>query len=372
MRRIDVSCDLFGELPELDLGLDEHNRIVVARPVVLRPEHGLIEAWPRSALVVPAPWTGQRHPISALLHAVHEARRMTAGCVVVVGWTATGEEPPAVAKHRTAAVAALLGNDASAWTSIATEHGSLADVLAYVDYLGRDRGFACTADHISPIESDATKAAIASFQTDYNARFSKSIDVDGVCGEQTLGAVFDVLRFEWDRWLAKHGLTEQDVAAVRFEYAEALDRGLAHAPTESDGGIDLLVVEQFALGGRPIDLNALYGAGVARHTPYVVPPEPGGWQSGPYTVITDVVRGEELLPEIYNLRATDGSFAQGLILPDEAFDNGFLELRFTDIPCDRRYRLDVEIIGVGTYEIFADLAYAELHAFAQTGGQQEG
>mgnify|MGYP000753318515 CR=1 FL=1 len=82
--------------------------------------------------------------------------------------------------------------------------------------------------------------------------------------------------------------------------------------------------------------------------------------------------GEELLPEIYNLRATDGSFAQGLILPDEAFDNGFLELRFTDIPCDRRYRLDVEIIGVGTYEIFADLAYAELHAFAQTGGQQEG
>ena len=185
------------------------------------------------------------------------------------------------------------------------------------------------------------------------------------CGDQTLGAVFEVLRFEWDRWLVKHGLREADIAAIRFEYVECLDRGLAHAPTETDGGIDLLVVEQFALGGRPIDVSALYGAGVARHSPYVVPAEPGGWQSGPYTVITDVVGGDEVLPEIYNLRATDGSFAQGLILPDEAFDNGFLELRFTDVPCDRRYRLDVEIVGVGNYEIFADLAYADLHAFAE-------
>ena len=39
------------------------------------------------------------------------------------------------------------------------------------------------------------------FQTECNERFDASVDVDGVCGEQTLGAVFQVLRFEFERWL---------------------------------------------------------------------------------------------------------------------------------------------------------------------------
>lgn len=206
---------------------------------------------------------------------------------------------------------------------------------------------------------------MSAFQSDYNARFAASVDVDGVCGEQTLSAVFAVLRFEWDRWLAKHGLTEQDVASVPFEYTTASERSAKHAPSEPDGGVDLLVIERAALGSRPPDAAALYSSELPRRLPYPVVAEPGGWQSGPYTVITDVTAGEQILPEIYSLRATDGSFAQSLILPDEAFDNGLLELRFTDIPCDRRYRLDVEIVGVGIYEIFADLAYGELYEHAE-------
>ena len=290
---------------------------------------------------------------------------MSQGCVIAVGWPATGGEPAAIAQHRIDSLAALVGNDEATWTSLAAAKGSLADVLAYIDYLGRERGFQCSAESISPAQSEESEAALASFQTDYNSRFGASIDVDGVCGEQTLAAVFAVLRFEWDRWLVKHALTEADVAAVRFEYVTATDRSFAQAPNESDGGIDLVVVERDALGGRPVDVASLYANEVARHLPYAVPAEPGGWQSGPYTVITDLVAGEELLPEIYNLRATDGSFAQSRILPEEAFDNGFLELRFTDVPCDRRYRLDVEIVGVGIYEIFADLAYGDLHPFAE-------
>lgn len=371
MRTIPVACDLTGELPELDLATDEHTRVIVRRPAVARAEHGLLEAWPRSAILVPAPWNGNRHPISAVLHAIHEARQMEHGCVIAVGWCATAEEPPACSQHRVDALAALVRNDAASWTSLAAEHGSLADVLAYIDYLGRDRGFRCAAPSISPAPSEESEAAVSSFQTDYNARFPAAIDVDGVCGEQTLGAVFAVLRFEWDRWLLKHGLTEGDVAGIPFEYLTAADRAAAHAPAEPDGGIDLLVVERSALGGRPIDAAVLYASELARRRAYAVPTEPGGWQSGPYTVVTDVVRGEEMLPEIYNLRAVDGSFAQSRILPAEGVDNGFLELRFGDIPCDKRYRLDVEIVGVGIYEIFADLAYGELHGFAQTGGKQE-
>lgn len=249
---------------------------------------------------------------------------------------------------------------------LAAGQGSLADVLAYLDHLRRVCGFACPVDTITPIEGEATRAAVSAFQSEYNARFDAAIDVDGVCGEQTLAAVFAVLRFEWERWATKYGLSPADLDGTAFEYVAASDRGLLHAPVEADGGVDVLVLERRALGGRAPEASLVYGSGVARVEPLRISPEPGGWRTGPYTVITDVSPGEAILPEIYNLRATDGSWAQGLVLPDEAVDNGFLELRFTDLPCDRRFRLDVEIPGVGVYEIFADLAYGELHAFAES------
>jgi hypothetical protein len=182
------------------------------------------------------------------------------------------------------------------------------------------------------------------------------------------------LRFEWERWCIKYGLSQQQIDAVAFEFVEAaaLDRNVPFAPSEPDGGVDFVVLERAALGGRPVDALEVYASEVARRESFEVPAEPTAWSSGPYTIVTDVMRGEEVLPEIYNLRAVDGSFAQSRILPEEGIDNGFLELRFDDIPCDKRYRLDVEIVGVGVYEIFADLAYGELHAFAQNVGKRDG
>jgi hypothetical protein len=374
MRTLHVDADLRGEVPELDLALDEHNRIVVRRPVLWRPHDGLLEAWPRSAVAVPAPWTSGRHPIPLLLHAVHRALDLDHACVIVAGWTAASGESPPTAGHRARATEALVHGDAATWVSIAAEHGSLADVLAYLDHLHRRCAMPCPVETISPEPSEASEASIAAFQAHYNAQFSAAIDIDGVCGEQTLDAVFAVLRFEWERWCVKYGLSEAQIGAIAFEFLDAggLDRTLAAAPTESDGGIDVLVLEKASLGGRALDAAELYGSAIARLEPFEVAAEPGGWSTGPYTVITDVVRGEEMLPEIYNLRAVDGSYAQSKILPDEGVDNGFLELRFIDVPCDKRYRLDVEIVGVGIYEIFADLAYGELHAFARSCGKQEG
>ncbi len=374
MRSFHVDADLRGEVPELDLVIDEHNRVVVRRPVLWRPHDGLLEAWPRSAIVVPAPWTGGRHPIPLLLHAVHRALELDSGCVIVAGWTATDGESPAVAGHRARAIEALVRGDAAAWVSIAAEHGSLADVLAYLDHLHRRCAMPCAVEAISPQPSDASQASIVAFQANYNAQFAAAIDVDGVCGEQTLDAVFAVLRFEWERWCVKYGLSEDQIGAVAFEFVDAggLDRTVALAPTESDGGIDVIVLAKAALGGRAADPAEVYGSRVARLEPFEIVAEPGGWSTGPYTLITDVVHGEEMLPEIYNLRAIDGSFAQSKILPAEGVDNGFLELRFVDVPCDKRYRLDVEIVGVGIYEIFADLAYGEFHGFAQSRGRQEG
>ena len=130
MRTVALVCDLSGELPEVDLAINEHTRFVVQRPMIRRAEHGLLEAWPRSALLVPAPWNGNRHPISAVLQAIHEARRAEQGCVIAVGWRATAEEPAAGAQGRIDALAALVRNDGAAWTKIASSQGSLADVLA--------------------------------------------------------------------------------------------------------------------------------------------------------------------------------------------------------------------------------------------------
>src|SRR5688572_3726038 len=111
-----------------------HHRIVVERPLVRRPAQAPFRTAPGSGLLVPAPWTDDVHPISYVLAGIHAAYAAEDALLLVVGHAAASEAP-ALAAARSDAIRCLIRGDADAWVGLATDHGSIADVKAYLQYL---------------------------------------------------------------------------------------------------------------------------------------------------------------------------------------------------------------------------------------------
>jgi hypothetical protein len=198
--------------------------------------------------------------------------------------------------------------------------------------------------------------------------------VDGVCGTQTLGALFEVMCLEWDKWLSKHGLVQADVDALDVRYVDTagLSRSLpALADLDDEPGIDLLVVPRAALGGEEATAELVYGSTVVRFETFAVPLEPWAWQQGPYTIVTDLLPDEPAAKEAYELRSMDGQFEAKLTLPDDAVNTGVLELEFVAVPCDKRYELRVTVHEGETYVLFSDVPYNQLHRLATEGRTEE-
>jgi len=364
-----IVATLRGRIPPMALERATHHRLVVERPLVQRPTHAPLRAAPGSGLLVPAPWTDDVHPISYVLGGIHTARATDDALLLVVGHKAPSE-PPALAAARSEAIRCLLHADAEAWVALATAHGSIRDVKAYLQYLNAMLGWSCHVDIVDETTGPATTKAVEAFQAEYNATFAREIDVDGVCGNQTLGALFEVMRFEWDRWLHKHGLAQADVDAldVRFFDTAALPPSLPGlAELEGEPGIDLLVVPRAALSGEEPTAELVYGSTVVRFETFEIPREPWAWQQGPYTIVTDLLPGEPAAKEVYALRSMDGEFEAKLTLPDDAIDRGVLELEFVAVPCDKRYELRVSVQDEGTWVLFSDVPYNELHRLATEG-----
>jgi len=364
---------LQGRIPPMALERAAHHRIIVERPVLRRPADTPLRSAPSSGLLVPAPWTDDVHPISFVLAGVHATRALPDALLLVVGH-ATASEPPALAKARSEAIRCLLHDDAQAWVALATKHGSIRDVKAYLPHLNAMLGWACHVDVVDPTTGPSTAKAVEAFQAEYNATFEREIEVDGVCGTQTLGALFEVMRFEWDKWLYKHGLVQADIDALDIRHVDTAGlpaslpglAGLAGEP-----GVDLVVVPRAALGGEEPTAALVYGSTVARWETFAVPLEPWAWQQGPYTIVTDLLPGEPVPKEVYALRSMDGQFEAKLTLPDDAIDKGVLELEFVAVPCDKRYELRVTVHEGETWVLFSDVPYNALHRLATEGDPRD-
>ncbi|MBL4686941.1 MAG: hypothetical protein JKY37_20265 [Nannocystaceae bacterium] len=290
---------------------------------------------------------------------MHRAGELDNARIVIIGH----DDEEQVGQARANSIEMWLTGNRKAWVAIATEFGGLTDILAYLEFLDESRGWHCGVTAVDAVENAASKAAVAAFQTEFNERFEGKLLDDGVCGTETLGAVFDVLAHELARWLDKHGLPPDHVASLDIEYLAApagvkVRGGLDGA---SVPGLDVLVGEAAWMDGESMMPHSLYESEVLHVLPLVVSPEVGGWAIGALTVVSDLTPGETMLPETYILSSTDGSYESRLVLPDNATDTGLLELLFDDLPTDARFNLRVEIEGVGRYVVFTDLSYSGLH-----------
>jgi hypothetical protein len=382
-RRVDIALDLRGR-PSNAVGVDAEiphhlpisNLLVITRPKLhfvvpdfLRYDHD-------SALLVPAPWTGQRHPLAGLVHALVALLDEPSWILVIVGHaSASGNAAnnQTLSEQRADAIRALIERDTAAWVEHAREHGSLRDVMAYLDYLGRARGWPCASEvpveSLDTIANQHTHAAVAAFQAEYNLQFDAALDVDGVCGEQTLHAIFDVLYDELDLWLDKLGCSAAAVPRGRVIYA---GHGATLAGRPSDGTdpeaadriVDLILVEVAGTKlGDPFDPAEIYDSRVAWRLRFELPDEPNEWTTGPFTIVSDLTPEEPVETEHYRLVSDDGSWDTQHLLPDDGIvEAGELVLQFPELPTGLRYTLTVTAHDGRESVIFESLSYGQLHA----------
>jgi hypothetical protein len=289
--------------------------------------------------------------------------------ILVAGHTADDEDT-ALGAVRPEAIRCLVQGDAEAWVQLATSSGSIQDIKAYLQYLNAILGWDCFVDRVDPAVDSATESAVRGFQREFNRRFERTILEDGTCGKETLGAVFDVLRFEWEKWLYKHDVTQEQVDEINICYATAADVDRTLGPLTNlmdSSAVEFLVIDRAALGGEDASPSLVYGSQTARFTTYRVPREPWAWERGPYTIVSDLFADEFVFQEHYRIRSMDGEFELTLAMPDDAIDRGLLMLEFPALPCDKSYELTVLSNDGARHVLFSDIPYNKLHELATEG-----
>ena len=348
------------------------NRIVLRRPRLHFLAAGATRFDHDSALLVPSPHTGERHPIAALVHAMLALVRDEQRVLRVVGHTSepgSDSHNQSLSEARAQCVRCWREADESGWVDLATQDGSLCDVLAYLRYLRARRGWACTVggDYASwgTEATAASESAVSAFQSEYNERFEGSLGVDGDCGKKTLAAMFAVQLHELERWLAKFGMKREELPLERVEYAGlgshmAGKRGKKEAV---DRVVDLILGEGEQVE-RLEDTRGLYEAPAFKRVYDELPDEPFDWEGGPLTIVTDLCEREAQVlghKEIYRLSAEDGSWDEELRLPEDAhLDNGTFALRFGRLDCSKQFRLVVVDEHDDEHLVFSNRSFAEL------------
>lgn len=347
------------ELTVVPVGVDDD------RPKALRVEPAATRCRDEAAIPVPLAdaWL---HPVAALVRAAGllaerpDHRLLLVGHASAPGKKATNQ---ALSEARARSLLALVEGDRDGWVKLATDHGSLADVKGYLRYLAARRGWSCDPGDDSAKNDAAAKAGVEAFQREYAARFERPLDDDGVCGVQTLGAVFDVMRHELERWLEKHGLGPAVLLRAQPQALgcgeERVDAPGLPQPATPEGRrfVDVLVL--------PPELSADPAALYDGATPIELVPlddEPGDWERGRVIVATDADPDAPAeATDRFTLRAQDGSYERTLTVgADGTRDFGGLDLVFDEVPTQAALELLVASAQGAPRPLFAGLTFAEV------------
>ena len=96
-----------------------------------------------------------------------------------------------LSQERADCVKALLTADRDAFVDLALAHGEIGDVQHVLRWVAPQYRWPCDPGAITEVNDSATSRAVWNFQTNYNREFHQHIDVDGIVGPQTWGAIFD-------------------------------------------------------------------------------------------------------------------------------------------------------------------------------------
>ncbi len=133
--------------------------------------------------------------LCVLAEALREARRKPDRKLLITGHTDTSGSDaynlPLSQQRADCALAALMG-DRTKFVQIASAKHKVEDYQLILKWVARDWGWPCDPGLIDNQQGSKTSAATKAFQKQYNIEFGKSISEDGVVGEQTWGAFFDV------------------------------------------------------------------------------------------------------------------------------------------------------------------------------------
>jgi outer membrane protein OmpA-like peptidoglycan-associated protein len=90
--------------------------------------------------------------------------------------------------RRCSAIKSLLDGNKETWVKLSS-NSSETDVRSFLATLAARYAFHCHPDSFSTLEE-----AVKAFQEVYNSRAKSKIDVDGIFGPETYGAIFDIIR----------------------------------------------------------------------------------------------------------------------------------------------------------------------------------
>lgn len=183
--------------------------IVLQRPEVERIDgEGLTFAPDSSLLIALSDGLSPTPALATALACLGEdaARRLLiVGHASPDGATAANE---ALTVRRAQCVHHLLADAREAWVDLAAKHGSPADVQRQLRYLAVAHDWPTDPTRVDGVVDAKVEAAVSQFQAHYNAVFAGAIEIDGVIGVETLGALFDVQRAELRLQLAALDLDE--------------------------------------------------------------------------------------------------------------------------------------------------------------------
>ncbi|MEM7155172.1 MAG: hypothetical protein AAF799_20155 [Myxococcota bacterium] len=357
-----------GRLEPLELDPGEHAQVVVRRPHLRRIQRPHLRFRPNSALLVPSGATDDHHPLASIMAALHVLDDEFDSALTVVGHADPQEaNADGLARARAEGIIALLRDAKDDWVAIATSHGSLSNVAEYVNYLGQERRWSCHMGPPDQAPSDEATAGLTAFQGEYNRRFDADILEDGVCGRQTLGAMFAVLRYELERWMEKHEVPDEAVRlhpdvphlGASARVATNAPEALGEAPLGVGRMVDLVLSTPESLLDETLSVDLLYLDGRTTYETLPVEHEPGAWEFGSvfvYLPEDDAVRHDLR----YELKSHQGDYDRILALADDATArDGFYEFEFEDVPTASDYRL-LAHSGPDTTLLFEGVPYADI------------
>ncbi|WP_146156189.1 hypothetical protein [Enhygromyxa salina] len=338
----------------------------LARAEYLFAQRSMLRHKKGSALLLPGPLSDFEHPLVAVACLLRRASRLDDPTVVLVGHASpsgSASVNDTISRARADGLCALLEEDTDAWVRIATDHGSLPEIVAYFHYLTTSRGWALTESPPPPdIATNEAKPIVRRFQEQYNEFFDGDLEPDGKCGKLTLGAVFRALRRDLEQacdvvgapLIALHAKTPTLAASHAFatEFAEV-------QADEDAQLVDVLALPAASADGLGPEL--LYQSASFRGQE--VPTEEaelGNMFIGELVLATDIHFDRRTQSGVVFELEGSGGFQRTVSMEEGAQNGAETDLRFDGVPKDQRYTLYCHYESGSRLAVFDQLSWGEM------------